>query len=247
MYIATTTLIVRTKKPLFTLVAKKDEKKEDKKEEKKAEEVLTAPLPTGIPTELRGAFLRARQNVTNRPESAFDMKDLNSEVDNAQAKPAEDITPEPEMGLPIPDNFDFSAPEEPPAAAPANAPVFKEISFGGSDDTEKKEVKSEKKTPLIEHLEKKHYDYVTDGNAVIANGLAITTHADSDFWIADNKDWFAAGKQKASPVSEALAAASKHNVAPAIYLAEKNIMDIDNRIADWESAGVTVFTDLTSI
>lgn len=247
MYIATTTLIVRTKKPLFTLVAKKDEKKEDKKEEKKAEEVLTAPLPAGIPTELRGAFLRARQNVTNRPESAFDMKDLNSEVDNAQAKPAEDITPEPEVGLPIPDNFDFSAPEESPAAAPASAPVFKEISFGGSDDTEKKEVKSATKTPLIEHLEKKHYDYVTDGNAVIANGLAITTHTDSDFWIADNEDWFAAGKQKASPVSEALAAASKHNVTPAIYLAEKNIMDIDNRIADWESKGVTVFTDLTSI
>jgi hypothetical protein len=118
---------------------------------------------------------------------------------------------------------------------------------GGSDDEKTAEIQTAEKTPLIEHLENNNYDYIADGDIIVANGLAIATHADSDFWIADNDDWFAAGKQKPSPISAAVAAAAKHNATPAIYLAAKNIMDIDGRIADWESQGVTVLADLSGI
>ncbi|MDR0727041.1 MAG: hypothetical protein LBF37_03175 [Rickettsiales bacterium] len=242
MYIATTTIIVRTKKPLFTLVGKKEDKKENKAEDKKEEQVLTSPLPCGIPTELRGAFLRARQNLANRPESAFDMKDVYDD-----AKSSKQITPVAEVeqidaGLPIPDNFDFSTPEE----TVPSAPVFRDISFGGSDE-KKEEIKAENKTPLIKHLEKKHYDYFTDGDAIVANGLAIATHDDSDFWIADNDNWFAAGKQKLSPITAAQSVAAKHNATPAIYLGSKNIMDLDSKITEWETVGITVLTDLTCV
>ncbi|MDR1337980.1 MAG: hypothetical protein LBJ73_03040 [Rickettsiales bacterium] len=246
MYIASTTVIVRTKKPLFKITSKKDEEKEDKPAEEKPVPEPAAPLPQDIPTELRGAFLRARQNIGNRTESAFDMKGVFNDADATLQKSAESVTPEIEGGLPIPDNFDFSATDE-SAPSPA-APVFREINFGGSDDDEEKpETMTAQKTQLIEHLESKKYDYIVEGDVVVANGLAIATHADSDFWIADNDDWFAAGKQKASPIATAIATAAKHNATPAIYLAEKNIMDIDSRIADWESQGVTVLMDLTSI
>jgi hypothetical protein len=244
MYMASTLIIVRTKEPLFTIVPKKDKKEDEKTEEKKEEQELPPAFPAGLPTELRGAFLRARQSIGNRPESSFDMKDVYKE--SSAEQPVVEPTPESsDSGLPLPDNFDFSATE---AAQPA--PVFKEINFGGFDSEKegKEEIIEEiESSELIKHFESRKYDYVVEGDIVIANGLAIAAHSDSDFWIADDENWFAAGKQKPSPISQAQTAAKKHNATPAIYLAQKNIMDIDSRISAWESSGVTVLTDLASV
>lgn len=240
LYVATTSIIVRTGKPLFKIGKAKEEKKEAAAKEEKKEEELTAPLPDGIPTELRGAFLRARQNAGNRPPSAFDIKDVYNNNEPAQSTTEEKTE---EVALPIPDNFDFSAPTEPAS----NAPVFREISFGDDTNDTPAPTPTITTSPLIEHLGKKKYDFKTDGDIVIANGMAIATHSDLDFWIADSDTWFAAGKQKPSPVSTAIDAGKKHNVQPAIYLESTNIMDLDTRITEWESNGITVLKDLSTI
>jgi hypothetical protein len=240
MYIATTLIIVRTKKPLFSIVPEKEEKKDANQEEKPEEKEPDVPLSVEIPAELKGAFLRARQNVAARPESAFDAKDSYNNADAAQ--PAAGEPEAPAAGLPLPDDFDFSA------AAPSapSAPVFKEISFGGpADEIKEAEQEEETRSPLTERLEK--YGYAAEGGIVIANGLAIATHDDPDFWITDGETWFAAGKQKASPISEAIAAAQKHDATPAIYLAAQNIMDLDAQVEQWESSGVRVIKSLEEL
>jgi hypothetical protein len=245
MYLATTTVIVRTKKPLFALTtAKKNDSDKTDQPADEAKPEPAIPLPADIPSELRGAFLRARQNMSNRPESVFDIKDLYTN-DAATRVTQSAAQPEPEAALPIPDSFDFSTPE----SSAASAPVFKEIRFddSGDDPDTGSALESAAGTPLTRHLDSRNYDYVVKGEVTVTNGLAIATHDDSDFWIADEEDWFAAGKQKHSPVSQAVVAAAEYGVSPAIYLAEKNIMDLDSKISEWESRGITVFTSLSDI
>ena len=48
-----------------------------------------------------------------------------------------------------------------------------------------------------------------------------------DFWIADEIDWFAPGKQKPSPIVELFTAARDNGVRPILYLAAKNVMDLE--------------------
>lgn len=238
LYIATTSIIIRTKKPLFELFPKKkEEKAEEKTEEKKTEEV-EKPLPAGIPSELHGAYLRSRRSGNRfAAVSSFEMQDVAADSQPAPQSPHQE-TP----ALPLPDNFDFGATEETPAA-PTFKPMFTDIDFGGGEN----DSVSQKNSALHEYLISKNYDATIDGNIIISNGMAIATHDDADFWIADEDSWFAAGKQKESPVVQALAAAEKHNVQPALYLASSNIMDLDNKLTDWESKGVRVIKKLSDI
>ena len=240
LYIATTATIIKTKKPLFNFfTAKKEEPKKTVEEKKEVFKEVIIQFPERMPTELRGAFIRARQQAGVRPESAFDMKDIKSQPKVVIEEKKEET---PEFGLPLPDNFDFTSENESPTELQfSSTPVFKEINFG--DFTEKKDSKS----PLIKHLESKGFEIAFDGNVVIANNFAIAVHDDSDFWIADKDNWFAAGKQKESPVSEVLMVSEKHGLNAMIYLAEKNIMEIDAKITEWESRGIKVIHKLTDI
>jgi hypothetical protein len=74
--------------------------------------------------------------------------------------------------------------------------------------------------------------------------LAIAVHDDPDFWIADDGDWFATGKQKPSPANEAIAAAAACGGRAALYLAESNIMNLDALRREWESRGLRVISSL---
>ena len=130
--------------------------------------------------------------------------------------------------------------------------MFKEISFGNETKNEKRETKDESK--LIKYLNDKNAEYTTDGDIIIVSRLssfdspvAIATHDDPDFWIADGDNWFAAGKQKDSPIDKLRAAAKAANAMPTLYLATTNIMDIDNKITEWESLGVRVIKSLDEL
>ncbi|MBN1324610.1 MAG: hypothetical protein JW974_00075 [Alphaproteobacteria bacterium] len=239
LYISTITVIIRTKKPLFTIkfikAKKKEKPKETKKEEKSEEEIL--PFPDRIPTELKGSFLRARQKTGIRPESAFDMKDVHIQKEEPEIKTSKD------SGLPLPENFDFLETESPEESEENSAPVFKDINFD-YNIPEKDDLEN---SNLIKHIKKNNYEFVIDDEVVISKGLAIITHSDSDFWIADDESWFASGKQKVSPIKKVIEAAEKHNTKPAIYLAETNIMDLDKRIEEWESKAVRIIKDLNDI
>lgn len=236
IYVATTSIIWRTKKPLINIpfVHKKAEKKEDKKNEEKKPEEDEKPLPENIPSELRGAFLRARHTAGERSVSAFTMQDVTNVPDvNSFSESASE-----NVGLPLPDDFDLDAIEP----SSDEAPVFKEINFG-SPNTEP----ADEAPPLVKHLKNKNYPYENLNDIILTNELAIITHDDSAFWIADNDNWFAAGKQKPSPVLTVLDVAREHDLKPVIYLSEKNIMDLETRTQEWEELGVWVITDLNDI
>ncbi|MDL2295967.1 hypothetical protein LJC18_04140 [Lachnospiraceae bacterium OttesenSCG-928-E19] len=247
LYVATTSIIVRTGKPLFEFKSKKDDKKSDKSEKKKeAPATESKPLPTNIPTELVGPFMRARNNIKPRTESAFDMKDSVA----TEQKIETPVTPDglSDGILPLPDDFDFGTPDSDVAPVNTSPPVFKEISFGDpikkSENTPEQKQESETQGNVLQnYLKSRGQNFDVDGDITITNKMAIAIHDDPDFWIADEENWFASGKQKTSPILMAKSAAKKYGVTPALYLAHKNIMDLDNQIELWKSAGITLITD----
>ena len=162
--------------------------------------------------------------------------------------------------FPLPTDFDFDAP------AKANAPVFKSVSFGGADadlsaDTPvpqslgeggvAKGVNYAEHKGLMSAMKDKGFDVRSDGEIVIATKgdkkFAIAMHDDPDFWIADGDDWFATGKQKASPVVSVRAAADAAGAKPVLYLARENIMELGTLREKWTADGIAVVTDLNDI
>jgi hypothetical protein len=239
LYVATTSIIVRTGKPLIKLPGAKKTAEEKSETPAPAADADTAPaLPDHIPTELRGAFLRARNTVGRETISVFDMGDVYTAAAPEKTMPQPE--PEAENTMPLPDSFDFGDTSE-SDNAPA-FPVFREISF---DEPTKKSDKPEppeisESDELIKYLDEHNIPYKSYGDIVVANDMAIVNHTDPDFWIADNDSWFAAGKQKQSPIKSALNAAEKYNASPAIYLGATNIMDLDNKIIEWTALGVRI-------
>lgn len=96
-------------------------------------------------------------------------------------------------------------------AATAAAPVFRDLNFTTTAPA-----------PAPAGLSK-----IGDSN--------VYTHDDPDFFIADPEFWFATGKQIESPIKKLSGLAN-----PVLYLKEKNIMDLDAKIAEWEKSGIRV-------
>lgn len=236
IYIATTSIIWRTKKPLINIpfLHKKEEKKEEKKTEETKPDIEEKPLPENIPSELRGAFLRARHTVGERPISAFTMQDIATtpELNSLPDSKIEDIS------LPLPDDFDLDANQ----SESSDTPVFKEISFGTSNTNQ-----TDEDSELVKHLKNRNYPFEILNDIILTNELAIITHDDTAFWIADTENWFATGKQKPSPVLTVLEVARERDLKPVIYLAEENIMDLETLTQEWEKLGIWVITDLNDI
>ena len=260
----------------FATAKKKQEESDDAKPEiKNTESEIT--LPPDLPTELHQLYLRAvRNDAFSNIKSAFEMDDgggvgagsprpgagtapLQNIPDSVTTQPAD-----PTSSFPIPD-FDSELEKDSDDAAP----TFGDISFGSGDapafktlfdtgDTDNSPHRGEsartKRAPvggIEQQLQSLGFKTSTDGEIVIAKKnkkiFAIAVHDDSDFTIADSEEWFAAGKQKPSPVAAAVAAAKKHDATPVIYLAENNIMDLENMKTAWTDAGVRVIDDLDDL
>ncbi len=270
MYVATTMLIVRTGKPLFTIPVPKVPQRLAKLIHCKSQSSSTTdtadaadstpapidtpppPLPAELPNELRAAFMRMREN----PHPTPDPVDAPMGPLPATPTPATDDQMVPD-GLPLPTNFDFAAPTTP---APTDTPVFKEISFGttppqtpGSADTPSTQPTDQSPTTdpeligVIDYLKAQGHDATICDHVIICGDMAIGVHDDPDFWIADATDWFASGKQKPSPIAAAQRIAESHQLKPVIYLGTKNIMDIDACITQWTDQGIRVVTDLNNL
>lgn len=256
LYVATTALIVRTKKPLFTLwvpgfikraFAPPPPPADEKADvpEKQAPETETEPekFPDSMPAELRGAFIRARRGGGRIPVSAFD----NSHI-IAQPEPQPVMAAAAAVGatdtaddFPIPTDFDTS---DTPATS-ASFPSFKEINF---DDAHAASTPApttsadSAPTPQIP-LDGAH----ADGDFIIYKNNLIAVHDDADFWIADDTDWFASGKQRPSPITPLKQRADELGLTPVLYLAQTNILELDARIEKWTADGITVITDLSAL
>lgn len=216
-------------------------------------------FPNAMPSELRGAFIRARQNADLFTPSTY-TKPAATPV--TQSFPTHDTTPTApttsdtgEMPLPT----DFDAPADSDLVPVAAMPTFTDINFGDdNDDNDKKSDTTENTAtpaPATDGDNNRVMDYLTqhgatprrDGDLIIANDIVIATHDDPDFWIADPENWFATGKQIASPITQLIKASAQNGLRPVLYLAQTNIMDLDTCRAEWKKMGVTTITDLSEL
>lgn len=261
LYAATTAIIIRTKKPLFTIPLPKflqpvaEEKKEsepepEKKEEPEEEKDL---LPQNLPAELRAPFLRARSTI-NRSyiKSNFDISNVTElQHKNKEAEKEAVLAVQPAGELPLPTDFNFENEDisEDSFSMPTFTPVFQDIDF---DEEPKKEETidkkiSKKQDEIINLLIKQGQEVTIDDDLIITQNVIIAVHDDSDFWIADNEDWFAAGKRKTSPIKKLLEKTSANKQNPILYLAETNIMDLETRCTEWESQGIKIIKNISDL
>lgn len=219
-------------------------------------------LPTGVPAEMREIFMRAHKNrgvhqmsVFNRP-SKFEDSPVASTVKNTpQAMPVvamapteqpttgpEIIEPVTESAFPIPNDFDT-----PPARSDIDVPVFSDIKFDDDEDDDEEETNDNKN--VVEYAKVQEIisgaGHKTEivGNLIVVNNLAIAVHDDDDFWVADEIDWFAAGRQKPSPIVELTHIAKEKGLKPIIYLGQSNIMDLDKVSEQWRASGIEIVTN----
>ncbi len=205
-------------------------------------------LPDGLPTELRGAFLRARSGIGREQFSSFNMRGTGAPSETAPTAP--DTTAPGD--LPLPTDFDLGDDDTSIADDMSNmaAPVFTEINFDddAGDTGTDVETPLNEDDPVLEYLDEKNIPVVAiDNDIIITDKFAIATHDDGAFWVADDTNWFASGKTKASPIVAVRAAADAHNVAPVMYIPHPNIMDFDKKREQWESDGIAIITNLDEL
>ena len=277
MYIATTSIILRTKKPLFTIplpqfmqpVPDDTIKPTQDTEPQNADtapivDTTPTPAPKEIPTELRAAFIRARAHSGHAPKSNFDISNITS---SPPATPAPQPELQPATELPLPTDFDVAEDNPFDMGTPTFAPVFSDVNFdndtGTTDaDTDTQAPIENKPTPaptqlpgdvtddlrpVAEYLSAKGIEHTIESGIIFTLQDAIAAHNDPDFWIADDTNWFASGKQKPSPADAVLAAGAARGVRPVLYLGQTNILDLDARRAQWTRDGITVITDLNDL
>ena len=221
-------------------------------------------LPTlrpGIPAEMREVFAVAQKSNAVRQKSVFNRpsKYEESPVIMPAAQPVvaaasvplapdndvkvpeiHDVAPA-GSGLPIPTDFDT------PSVVNNDVPVFSDIKFDDDDeddDDEEYETPSAPEyTGIQEFLDGAGHKSEILGNLIITGKCAIAVHADDDFWVADDIDWFAAGRQKPSPIVELLNAKKEKDLEPILYLGHNNIMDLDTVSEKWRESGIKIVTN----
>lgn len=258
MYIATTLIIVRTKKPLFSIKMPKfmEPVKEETDEDhnaaqipEKIEEppVNAAPTKT-YPTELKEAFIRARTHIGPSPKSNFDLSNIAPQPQFLE-RTTED-TEENTSSLPLPNDFNLEdiTDNDFESGIPSFTPVFSDINFDESDKNET--VSQDIPTELIsvtEHLINKGITFSVKDDMIYTKDSVIAVHNDSEFWVADEETWFAAGKHKPSPIKELLSKSLDKDIKPILYLAQTNILDLDTKISQWSESGIKVIQTLDEL
>ena len=204
LYVATTVLIYRNKKPLLTIPlskffgpvpAESEQQKQDSEipQEKQEETPESKPFPAEMPAELRAAFIKARSNLEFKPiKSNFDISNVISA--NASKSPENITDQDAEANVfPLPSDFDFddnSQESSYESALPNFTPVFQDINFDNEPEEETPQQK------ILNQLNSDGKKARIEDNLILTNESAIAIHDDSDFWIADEDAWFASGKQK---------------------------------------------------
>lgn len=226
-------------------------------------------LPAGVPAEMREIYARAHKNksvrqmsVFNRP-SKFDDSPVATTV-KTETTPGPMMTPPPsvpmasvpavqtqdstepvsdmESDFPIPADFDVQVQKD------FDVPVFSDIKFDDDDEEDDKESEKTEKTEKAEYASIQdiisgagHSSEVV-GNLIVVNNCAVAVHADDDFWVADELDWFASGRQKPSPIAELNNIATEKGLKPILYLGQTNIMDFDKVSEQWRAEGIQIVT-----
>lgn len=264
LYVATTVITVRNKEmpvklplPKCLTEAKPVPKPEPVVPVVTATETLPPPR-AGVPAEMRETFMRAQKNYGARQMSVFNRQHVPTVAAEPAVAPAtvpvtepirEPITESAAMAktedvatygaMPIPTDFDIDAPTG--AGSDVDVPVFADINF--DDGPPAGAVETAEESPIdkvLNFLRGAGVDANVAGDLIIANGYAIAVHDDEDFWVPDEIDWFAAGKQRPSPIVALRRAREERGLKPILYLATDSIMDLDKNSAEWIADGIKV-------
>ena len=214
----------------------------------------TLPPPrAGVPAEMRETFMRAQKNYGVRQMSVFNRQHapavapVVTPVAEPVCEPVTESIPVAKTedvaaygGMPIPTDFDIDAPMG--AGTDVDVPVFADINFD-DDDTPAGAGETAEESPIdkvLNFLRGAGVDAKAHDDLIVANGCAIAVHDDDDFWVPDEIDWFAAGKQRPSPIAALRRARKEQGLKPILYLATDSIMDLDKNSAEWASDGIKV-------
>lgn len=259
LYIATTTIVIRTQKPLLAIpmpkiIAKIMEKIFTKNQppqpiEQKTESVAEENKPEPAekyPTEMRAAFMRARMHPNRITAPICNVCSVTPNI-YPDAKSAPDVPVAPDFSstdLPLPPDFDIDSPTQ----SSPTAPVFQDINFYDDDEPDDSEINTDTENDVIDYLGKNNSEFdVLPNNIILTDNAAIAVHNDSDFWIMDEPIWFASGKTRESPIDALRATAAEHNVRAVLYLASTNIMNFEKKRAEWTENGIHVITKLEDL
>ncbi len=263
LYVATTVFTVKNKEtpvkfpmPKCFIVPPKPEPEPPKP--LVVEQEILPTLRPGIPAEMREVFAVAQKSNAVRQKSVFNRPSKYAEIPVATpvAAPASLLQPLEEdeevkvseihdvapagSGLPIPTDFDT------PSVVNNDVPGFSDLKFDDDDDDDDDEEETPNTpeyTGVQEFLDGAGHKSEVFGNLIITGKCAIAVHADDDFWVADDIDWFAAGRQKPSPIVELLNAQKEKDLEPVLYLGHNNIMDFDTVSEKWRESGIKIVTN----
>lgn len=235
------------------------------------QDVLPEPRP-GVPAEMREVFMRTQKNYGARQQSVFNRASTKSVV-NVPNDAAADAVPEPQVPdnvpvmvgadaspavasadkdtsvfvdtnsvFPVPNDFDVVESDD--DMANYGVPVFSDINFDdGADEDDGLGAEKSPTDEICEFIVGAGIDARVENDLIIAGDFAIAVHDDDDFWVADDETWFAAGRQKVSPIVELENAGRGGAKTPILYLGEYNIMDFENVSEKWRAAGIEIITD----
>ena len=151
---------------------------------------------------------------------------------------------------PLPESFDIKKSDE------VSVPLFSDIKFDDDQETETENENETQETEptknesdkdeFLDYLRGLGVDVVRKDNLYITEKYALALHNDDDFWVADELDWFAPGKQKTSPI-KSLLEIKEQGIEPVLCLGSQNIMDIETLKPQWEKSGIKVLTELSEI
>ncbi len=236
-----------------------------------SEQEILPELPHGVPAEMRETFMRAKKNYGSHQRSVFNRpmhfddspvaatvvrtpENIAQPVDVPKSMPS---TPVPTIAdaiteipsdtvptLPIPTDFDVSVDD----SSNSDIPVFSDIKFDDDIEDEKLDEKDTvaenvKENSVQKMINDAGYETKLQGNLILVNNCAVAVHDEDDFWVADEIDWFAAGRQKPSPIVELKKAKEEQGLNPILYIVNNNIMDYDKLVETWRKDGITIATN----
>lgn len=265
IYIASAMIIYRKNKPVMEIPVpnsiknissniskifsetKPDTKSDSDKKTETKSDTNDDGYPRNLPPELYIPYTRAKNHITT-----------NTAVSNFNKQPDENPTPAPETqqtqpeteSFPIPTDFDISEslPENAPTQNDNSIPIFKDLDFDTPiEQTKPDTTQNNTKNTVIKYCEQNGLEYEILDDFVMMKKYLIYTHDDEDFWIMDDDNWFASGKQKKSPVNKLIDLSEQYTVSPVIYLETKNILDIEHVITGLEKRGIRVIMDLSEL
>lgn len=249
IYVATTVLTVRNKSvPIKIPLPKCFAPASDAAPVETPQPIVTEQealpeLRPGVPPEMREVFMRAQKNRGARQQSVFN-KSMNFRAMDTSITPVVEPVPVADADtsdnvFPVPTDFDVDTNMD------YGIPVFADVDFGDSGADASPDVadaespvedlcKSICDSGMTAHIEK---------DLIIADNFAVAVHDDDDFWVADDFDWFAAGRQKPSPIVSLLNAKNTNAKKPIFYMGKQNIMDFDSMVEKWRADGIEIITD----